>query len=443
MVEPRVANPPLKGIISPHYWKNYDFLSVPEINQKVGFNRKMTLIIAVFLFVYFGMMLGKIPGLALDRTGVALLGAIIFITTGKTTVEEAWSAVDIGTIALLFGLMVISAQFRLGGFYTALTRRLADMKVSPKIFLAMIILTSAFLSAVLANDVICLAMTPILVEGCAKRKLNPVPFLLALTCSSNIGSAATIIGNPQNMLIGQVLKLDFVEYLKNALPPSIISLFFVWLVIWAQYRNKLEKDIFLPPIYAPPFNPWQTTKGIVVLVTLVGAFLFTNLRRDVLALMAAGILLSSRKMTSKNTLSLVDWQLLMLFIGLFVVNNVLEKSSLMKSTLNIMSGWGINPSHPPTLFVLTVLLSNLVSNVPAVMLLLPTAVHPLSGPIMALSSTFAGNLLVVGSIANIIVIDQALYLNVEISWAEHAKTGVPITVLSLLLAGGWLAIVNF
>lgn len=402
----------------------------------------MTVIVAVFFFVYFGMMVGKIPGLALDRTGVALLGAIILIATGEITVEEAWSAIDIGTIALLFGLMVVSAQFRLGGFYTALTRRLASMDASPQLFLAMVIVVSALLSALLANDVVCLAMAPILVEGCAKRKLNPAPFLLALACSSNIGSASTIIGNPQNMLIGQVLKLDFAGYLKDALLPSLVSLSFVWLVIHILYRNKWQREIFLPPIHAPSFNPWQTTKGIIVLAFLVGAFLFTHWRRDVLALTSAGVLLSSRKMASRNTLALVDWQLLMLFIGLFVVNNVLEKSSLMHAVLAYVERWGINPSHPPTLFVLTVLLSNLVSNVPAVMLLLPTATHPLAGPIMALSSTFAGNLLVVGSIANIIVIDQARYLNVEISWAEHAKTGVPVTVLSLLSAAGWLFLKN-
>lgn len=400
----------------------------------------MAVVIVVFFFVYLGMMVGKIPGLALDRTGVAILGAIILIASGEITVEDAWGAIDIGTIALLFGLMVVSAQFRLGGFYTALTRRLARMDVSPKVFLAMVIGVSAVLSAVLANDVVCLAMAPILVEGCANRKLNPTPFLLALACSSNIGSAATIIGNPQNMLIGQVLKLDFVEYMKDAVLPSVVSLFFVWFVILLLYRKKWEAETFLPPIHAPSFNRWQTAKGLLILCALVAAFLFTHWRRDVLALSAAGLLLSSRKMASRHTLALVDWQLLMLFIGLFIVNDVLEKSSLMHTALMYVSTWGINPAHPPTLFVLTVLLSNLVSNVPAVMLLLPTATNPLAGSIMALSSTFAGNLLVVGSIANIIVIDQARYLNVEISWAEHAKTGVPVTVLSLLSAVAWLVI---
>ncbi len=166
-----------------------------------------TTVLAIFAFVYLGMILGEIPGLALDRTGVALLGAIALLATERVSPESAWNAVDVPTIGLLFGLMVVSAQFRLGGFYTALTRRLAAATASPDALLARLVGVVGVLSALLANDIVCLAVTPVLIEGCARRGLDPVPFLLALACAANVGSAATLIGNPQNMLISQALHL--------------------------------------------------------------------------------------------------------------------------------------------------------------------------------------------------------------------------------------------
>src|SRR2546430_689525 len=177
------------------------------------------------------MVLGEIPGLALDRTGVALLGAIALLATEQVSPEAAWGAVDVSTIMLLFGLMVVSAQFRLGGFYTYLTRRLSAVQVAPDVLLAFLVGVAGILSALLANDIVCLAMAPVLVEGCARRRLDPVPFLLALACAANVGSAATLIGNPQNILIGQTLHLSFAGYLLDAGVPTALGLIVVWEVI--------------------------------------------------------------------------------------------------------------------------------------------------------------------------------------------------------------------
>ncbi|MFH0980848.1 MAG: SLC13 family permease [Planctomycetota bacterium] len=163
-------------------------------------------------FVYLGMVLGEIPGLAIDRTGMALLGAIGLLATGKVCPQDAWDAIDVPTIALLLGLMVVSAQFRLGGMYSAVTHRIAAARLAPDVLLLLLIAVAAALSAVLANDIVCLAVAPLLVEGCLRRGLKPQPFLLALACASNVGSAATLIGNPQNMLIGQKLHLSFAGY---------------------------------------------------------------------------------------------------------------------------------------------------------------------------------------------------------------------------------------
>ena len=398
-----------------------------------------TAVLSVFLLVYLGMILGEIPGLALDRTGIALLGAIALLVMGKVSPEEARDAIDVPTMGLLLGLMVVSAQFRLGGFYARVTRGLAAAQVTPPVLLALLIAVSGGLSALLANDIICLAMPPVLIEGCIRRKLNPVPFLLALACASNVGSAATLIGNPQNMLIGQRLGLSFGGYLLEAIVPVALGLATIWgIVVW-HVKGKWEADLPFHTAQAPPFNRWQTFKGACVLLTLMTAFLLTSWPREVLALAAAGLLMTSRRMTTRSILSLVDWNLLTLFAGLFVVNHALESSGLLSQLISNITGHGIDPSQPGWLFVLTVVLSNLVSNVPATMLLLPIATHPLAGPILALSSTLAGNLFIVGSIANIIVVDQADQMGVRITWKDHARIGIPVTVVTLGIAALWLS----
>jgi Na+/H+ antiporter NhaD/arsenite permease-like protein len=397
-------------------------------------------VLVVFIAVYGGMILGEIPGLALDRTGIALLGAIALVVTGRSTPEGAWSSVDVATLALLFGLMVVSAQLRLGGFYSFVTRWLARLRVGPRLLLAWLILVSGLLSALLANDIVCLAMSPLLVEGCARKRLDPVPFLLALAAASNVGSASTLIGNPQNMLIGQTMSLSFRGYLADALVPSILGLAVIWLVVTWQAGDRWELDSEIPSVEAPRFDRWQTGKALLVLVFLTYAFLMTSLPREVLALGAAGLLLTSRSTTSRDLLGQVDWQLLLLFIGLFVVNDTLRTSGTLATMMNGLIGLGVETSHTGTLFVMAAILSNLVSNVPAVMLLLPYARGAGEGATLALSSTLAGNLFVVGSIANIIVIDQSRRLGISIGWRRHARVGVPVTLLTLVVAWLWLSL---
>ncbi len=396
------------------------------------------LILGIFAFVYLGMILGKLPGLALDRTGIALLGAIALMASGRVDARDAWMSVDVPTIGLLLGLMVVSAQFRLGGFYAFVTRKLGAMRVATGTLLALLVLISGTLSAVLANDIVCLAMAPVLVEACAGRRLNPVPFLLALACASNVGSAVTLIGNPQNMLIGQSLGLSFGGYSADAWVPVLLSLAAVWSVIFFIYRRRWEKVTKVPEVEVPPFDLYQTCKGALILLGVVWLFLAGSLPREIVALSAAGVLLTGRRLASRRFLALVDWPLLVLFIGLFVVNRALESSGLTAEAITALQGYGIALEHPGVLFGAAAILSNIVSNVPAVMLLLPAASHSMSGLVLGLASTFAGNLLIVGSIANIIVVDQAERMNIRISWAEHARVGIPVTLISLGFAGLWL-----
>jgi Na+/H+ antiporter NhaD/arsenite permease-like protein len=384
------------------------------------------------------MFLGELPRLRLDRAGIALVGAIALVVTGRISTTAAWSAIDVPTILLLTALMIVSGQLRLSGFYTRVTQRLAEANHSPLVFLALVILTAGVLSAVLANDIVCLAMAPLLIAACARRGLDPIPYLLALACASNTGSAATLIGNPQNMLIGQTLHLSFGRYLVEGGPPAIAGLLVIWIVIAWVYRARWQRETSYTDPHAIPIDRWQVGKGLAVAVGIVLAFLLTPWPREVVALAGAAVLMVSRKMASRPMLAQIDWHLLVLFVGLFVVNRAVAQAGLVSYYLMLSRMIGADVTSPPILFVGTAALSNVVSNVPAVMLLLPAARTELAGPILALASTFAGNLLIVGSIANIIVVDQAKHHGQVIKARTHARVGVPVTLITLAVAALWL-----
>jgi Na+/H+ antiporter NhaD/arsenite permease-like protein len=395
-------------------------------------------VLLVFLLVYAGMILGRLPGLALDRAGVAVLGAMALVAGGGLTVSEALGAADASTLALLFGLMIVSAQLRLGGFYTAATRVLATSASSPAGLLARVMAVSALLSALLANDIVCLAMTPILVESTLARGLSPVPYLLGLALAANLGSAATLIGNPQNMLIGQVTGLAFAGYLAAAWPCVLAGLIVAWAAIVWHFRGRFAGPVIRLSVATPPFDAWQSAKGLGALTLCVAAFLWGGVPRENSALACAGLLLLSRRLTSRDTLALVDWQLLLLFLGLFVVNHEVAAVGLLDDMYRLLSATGVDLARPAWLFTVTAVLSNIVSNVPAVMLLLPGHASPGQGTLLAVSSTLAGNLLLPGSIANLIVAEQARALGVRLGLAAHARVGIPATVVALTFSGWWL-----
>ncbi|MCW5639266.1 MAG: anion transporter [Rubrivivax sp.] len=401
------------------------------------------IVLAVFAVVYLGMILGGLPHLHLDRTGVALLGAIAIVGFEVMTPEAAAQAVHLPTILLLFSFMVISAQLRLGGFYAHVTRQIAALPLGPAALLAVVVAAVALLSAVFSNDVVCLAVAPVLADACLRRRLDPVPFLLALACAANIGSAATLIGNPQNMLIGQRLGLDFGAYLLEAAVPVVLGLVLLWLLLLPSLRQAPQPAPAPQPVPPAgddlPFDRWQTAKGLAVAAALVAVFLFTGWPHDVAALVGAGALLLSQRFHSSRVMGLIDWELLILFFGLFIVNGALERTGLTAQAVQALGDAGVRLGDPAPLFAATLLLSNLVSNVPAVMLLLPAAQGAHAGPTLALVSTLAGNLLIVGSIANIIVVDAARRQGIVIGWKRHARTGVPVTLATLAVAAGWIA----
>jgi len=398
--------------------------------------------VLVFVLVYIAMACGTVPGLRLDRTGAALVGAIALVATGTLSTAAAWQAIDVGTLGLLFGLMVVSAQFRLGGFYTALTRWLATRPMSPARLLLELVLTVGALSALLTNDVVCLAIAPVLVDACVRRGLDPVPFLLGLAAAANVGSAATLIGNPQNMLIGQSLQLSFAGYLLDGCVPAVLGLLATWWILARAYRGRFERPLAPGAPADRAFDRRQTGKGLAVLGMLVLGLLTCPLPREVQALLAAGIVLSSRRTATREMLALVDWQLLVLFAGLFVVNHAFQQAGHAAAAFASLRDAGIDLGEPAVLFATSALGANLISNVPLTMLLLPVAEHPQAGAILALATTLAGNLLLPGSIANLIVVEQARVLGVQPrdrGWAAtHLRTGVPISAATLAIAGLWL-----
>ena len=396
----------------------------------------------IFLITYAGVAVGGIPGLALDRTGIALLGAIAMVVAKVLSTRQAFDAIDTATILLLYALMVISAQFKLSGFYTRMALRLTGLMSRPRFFLLAVMAFSALLSAFLTNDIICLAFTPILCVAILEAKLNPVPFLIGLAAASNIGSAATIIGNPQNMLLGQVGKLDFVSFTRNCLPPVLLAFAGAYVILLLLYRRQLPRrhDILKPVAKGyPAFSRHQTAKGVVVVLVLVILFL-TRLPRELSAIALAGFLLCSRRMKTRSLLGLVDWHLITLFCALFIVMAGIEAVHIPQQIIALLAAKGVVLSRMTDLTVLTALLSNMVSNVPAVMLLVKflNPVQPLSWVVVALSSTFAGNLITIGSIANLIVIESAREYGVIIRFGEHARAGVPITLFSMLTIVLWL-----
>jgi len=389
----------------------------------------------LFALTYLGLALGRIPPFKLDRTGFAILGAVAFLASGLISVEAAKEAVDAPTLAVLFGMMLLSAQYRLSGLYGVIGHRLARVADPRRLLLGTIVVT-ALLSAVLTNDVICFALTPLLLEALLAAKRPPLPYLLAIACASNIGSALTPIGNPQNILIAQSFHLPFLPFLLACAVPVVLSLAVLY-GLAARWLGPAAAEI---PATPPPdaVDRWQAGKAVLLTAAVIALFL-SPVPPALTALGLAGVVLTSRRMRTRDVLGLVDWQLLALFVGLFIVVRGFELSGWTDAARDALAARGADLTHPTVLVPGVALLGNLVGNVPAVMLLLPfVGRQPAVGYALALASTFAGNAVLVGSIANLIVAEQAARLGIRFGFREHLATGLPVTLISLALAAGAL-----
>ena len=403
------------------------------------------LVVVVFAAVYLGMAVGRWPGLKVDRTGIALLGAILLYGSGGLDGAAVLAAIDFPTLVVLFGLMILSAQFAACGFYDWCSARIAATDASPAALLAVTVITAGMLSAVLANDVVVFAMTPLLCAGLIRRGLDPRPFVIALAGGANAGSAATIIGNPQNILIGEVGRLDFWPFLVACAPPALAGLASVLLVVWWQWRRRFKARGGRSDDTATPEldRPGLAKASLATLLLLV--LFATPLPHTEGVLLVAGFLLISRRLATRTMLGLVDWHLLVLFGALFVVTAAFARTGLPDQALIWLEAHGLQPESLAVLAPLTLFGANTIGNVPLVVLLLSVAPSMSAGAFYALAvlSTLAGNLLVVGSLANIIALERARAAGVVLTFAEHARCGVPMTLLSLLLALAWLALMGY
>ncbi len=402
------------------------------------------LVVIVFVATYAGMALGRWPGLRIDRTGIAVLAAIILVGGGAISRGQAVAAIDFPTLAILFGLMILSAQFTASGFTDWCALRIAGIAGSPSLLLAVVVAVAGGLSSVLANDVVVFAMTPMLCAGLAARGVDPRPFLIALAGAANAGSAATIIGNPQNILIGQVGGLAFWPFAAACGVPALAGLASVYLVVWLVWRRRfvLAAPPSAPPAGAPAvprLERWHLAKGLAAAAVLLVLFALP-IPHETGVLAVAGALLVSRSLASRTMLGMVDWHLLVLFASLFVVTAALAATGLPAEAIAALEAAGLLPDTLVVMAPLALAGSNTIGNVPAVVLILSVWPAPPAQALygLAMLSTLAGNLLLIGSMANLIVAERAQAAGVTLGFVEHARCGVPMTLLSFAAAVAWL-----
>jgi Na+/H+ antiporter NhaD/arsenite permease-like protein len=398
-------------------------------------------VLALFVLTYVGLAVGRIPGLRLNRPGIALLGAIAMMVATANSTAATFSAVNWPTMSLLFGFFVISAQLRLSGFFDKVAEAISGRLGHPARFLLLLIASTAGLSAFLNNDVVCYVLTPVVGAALIKKGLNPVPFLVALAAASNIGAATTLIGNAQNMMIGQVAGLSFLRYMEWSIVPVLFALAATYLVARLEARfgqPVIELAEAEPPTPAQPYDSYHTKKGLVVLGAVIALF-FTSVPKEVVVLVAVCIHLMSTKFRTQDLLALVDWQLLVLFMSLFVLSGTFQATGYGASLVKWLEGRGLDPTRPGNEVLLTAGLTALIGNAPTVMLLVklvPIAKVPIAFT-LAVANSFSANSIMTASVANLIVVQQARRLGINISFWDFARLGVPITVAGLGALVGW------
>ncbi|HUL42408.1 MAG TPA: SLC13 family permease [Burkholderiales bacterium] len=393
------------------------------------------LILAIFAITYFGIAVGRVPALKVNRVGIALLGAIALTIFAGVTTADVVSFINWPTVFLLFGFFVLSAQLRLSGFFDKVAIAVAARLGHPARFLLQLMLVTAGLSAVLNHDVVCLVFAPIIAAALIRQKINPVPFLIALAIASNIGAASTLVGNPQDMVIAQLARLDFGRYILWSIAPVLFALASAYAIIWMLSRKTLHSTVF-PRTGAQranrPFDRGHTIKGLVILAVVIALF-FTSLPKEMIALAAAGIHIASRKFRTEELLGLVDWSILVLFIGLFVIAGAFQTTGYGELAVRWLANNGVNLGSLPVLTGVTAVLSNLLNNSAAVMLLLNVVdlSNPATAYTLALANSFGGSLVIIGSVSNIIVVQQARESGINISFYDFARVGVPVTLAAL------------
>jgi Na+/H+ antiporter NhaD/arsenite permease-like protein len=405
-----------------------------------------TAISVIFAVTYCGIAAGHVPGLRLNRTGIALLGAIAVMLFSELPTETVVGFIDWPTILLLFGFFVLSAQLRLSGFFDKIATDLSGRLDDPGHFLLMLMLVTAGLSAFLNHDIVCFVFAPVVGAALLRKRLNPVPFLIALAIASNIGAAATLVGNPQDMMIAQTAKLAFGPYMLWCITPVLLSLGGAYALIWRMSRHDLASAAPVPAgaqLRLRPFDRPHTIKGLIILGLVIALF-FSPIPKELIALTAAGIHLASPKFKTEELLALVDWPILVLFVALFVVTGAFQSTGYGDQAVQWLAHSGFDLKSPRILAVAAATLSNLINNSAAALLLVKVVnvTWPPTAYVLALANSFGGSLTVIGSLSNIIVVQQARELGITISFRAFARLGVPVTLTAIAILLAWITVMT-
>ncbi|HLI22790.1 MAG TPA: anion transporter [Stellaceae bacterium] len=393
----------------------------------------------IFAATYIVVAIGRVPFFRLDRSGAALLGAAAMVASGTLTLEDAYRAIDLATITLLLGMMLIVAHLRLSGFFALVTDFAARHTRAPLTLLASVIAIAGVLSAFLVNDAVCLMLTPLVIETAKRLDRRPLPYLLALVMASNIGSVATITGNPQNMIIGNLSQLSYGSFAAALTPVALAGLVLVFGFVVAIcpgdfLRPQLARTIALKPRVNRPL----LATSLAATALAIAGFFFGIAPPEVAIVLGALLLLHPIK--PQRVYREIDWSLLVLFVGLFIVLAGAEKALLTPALRSAVADAGL--ARVPVLTAIAAALSNLVSNVPAVLALAPF-VGGIADPqrawlVLAMASTFAGNFTILGSVANLIVVEQARRHRVTIGFWAYFRIGAPLCLATLALGAWWL-----
>jgi Na+/H+ antiporter NhaD/arsenite permease-like protein len=396
--------------------------------------------LTIFLGTYLVLAIGRFPGLRIDRTGATIIGASLMIGCNVLTFDEAVRAIDHPTLVLLFGMMIVVANLRLSGFFRMVSAWAVRHAHRPLTLLAAIVLVSGLFSAFFVNDTMCLVLTPLVVEVTLTLRRNPLPYLLAVAMASNVGSVATITGNPQNMMIGSLSGIHYRQFTAALAPVAIMGLLLTFAVIALlfpkEFGNRERVELGDLRVRVNRVLLW---KALTVSLGMI-VFFFWGWPVAKVAIVAGALLLITRRVKPEKVYHEIDWSLLAMFAGLFIVVAGVEKTSLEKDLLEFASRFRLD--RIGVLSTCSAVLANIVSNVPAVLVfrpMVPRLADPQLGWLtVAMSSTLAGNLTVLGSVANLIVIQRA-HRDIRISFWDYCRVGVPLTVLSLAAGIAWLA----
>ena len=401
-------------------------------------------IIALIIFVitYIGIIFTRLPWINVDRPSAAFFGAVAMILFNVLTFQEAIFSIDFNTIALLLGMMIIITTLQLDGFFSFIARKTMMYSRTQFRLLVIIVFVTGISSAFMVNDAVVLLFTPVIIALCLAYRINPIPYLIAEILASNVGSAMTITGNPQNMLIGVSSGISYGNFLLHLLPVSLIGMVIIVFVVRMLYPKNF-KDKTVLEIHENDFDYNFSSMKISVPIFLgvVMLFFFSNLLHlsiPMIALLGGSMILIFGKIKPSKVIKEIDWVLLLFFASLFIVVHGIEKVGLMQyiissGPLNSDIG-GISAIHGISLVA-----SQLVSNVPFTVAILPL-MKTISSDVMwltlASASTLAGNATIIGAMANLIVIESAKHQNVKISFFEFFKAGIITTILTFILSIG-------